>query len=196
MQVRERVVLFAAIVCSVAALQPTAMQIPAVPSLTGAEVVAQVKAAGLERTGIIGFGSLLSSASASSTCPGVTNFRLGRVRGWRRVFGHPAHIFFQRGIARPATKEIASLCAEPSDDPTSSFTVGKRVYFRAMADQALSRFTSRRHQSCYENSCLMTSEQNVHVLYSGSKRNKLEFLSPNSFVPAANLCALWHKCSK
>ena len=30
------------------------------------------------------------------------------------MFGHPAHIFFKRCIALPATKEIASLCAEPS----------------------------------------------------------------------------------
>jgi len=42
------------------------------------------------------------------------------VRGWQRVFGHPAHVFFERGIALPATKEIASLCAELSEDPCVS----------------------------------------------------------------------------
>jgi hypothetical protein len=36
------------------------------------------------------------------------------------VFGHPAHVFFERGIALPATKEIASLCAELSEDPCVS----------------------------------------------------------------------------
>lgn len=91
--------------------------IPTVPgAMTAADVVAHVAASGAEFTGIVGFGSLLSAVSAASTCPGVRNFRLGRVRGWRRVFGHPAHIFFNRGIARPDTKEIASLCAEPSED--------------------------------------------------------------------------------
>lgn len=98
--------------------------IPAVPgAMTAREVVAQVAASGAEFTGIVGFGSLLSAASAASTCPGVRNFRLGRVRGWRRVFGHPAHIFFHRGIARPDTKEIASLCAEPSEDSSSGFVM-------------------------------------------------------------------------
>lgn len=99
-------------------------QIPIVPgAMTAAQVVAQVAASGAEFTGIVGFGSLLSAASAASTCPGVRNFRLGRVRGWRRVFGHPAHIFFHRGIARPETKEIASLCAEPSEDPSAGFVM-------------------------------------------------------------------------
>ena len=71
----------------------------------------------------IWIGSLLSAESCAFTCPGVRGFRLGRVRGWRRVFGHPAHIFFERGIAKPETKEIASLCAEPSADPTSGFVM-------------------------------------------------------------------------
>lgn len=34
--------------------------------------------------------------------------------GWRRVFRHPAAIFFERGIARPDIKEISSLSAEPA----------------------------------------------------------------------------------
>ena len=98
--------------------------IPAVPgAMTAAEVVARVAASGAQHTSIVGFGSLLSPDSAALTCPGVTNFRLGRVRGWRRVFGHPAHIFFARGIANPATREIASLCAEPAPDPSQGFVM-------------------------------------------------------------------------
>lgn len=49
-------------------------------------------------------GSLLSEASAAGTCPGVSNFRLGRVTGWRRVFTHPATVMFDYGIAIPETK--------------------------------------------------------------------------------------------
>ena len=101
-----------------------AAAIPAVPgAMTAAEVVARVAASGAQHTGIVGFGSLLSADSAALTCPGVRNFRLGRVRGWRRVFGHPAHIFFARGIANPATREIASLCAEPAPDPSQGFVM-------------------------------------------------------------------------
>ena len=48
---------------------------------------------------ILGFGSLLSEASSRTTFPDLTNFRLVRVRGWRRVFAHAAAIFFERGIA-------------------------------------------------------------------------------------------------
>lgn len=61
---------------------------------------------------IIGFGSLLSEASARVTFPHLRGFRLARVVGWRRVFRHAAAIFFERGIANPKTKEISSLSAE------------------------------------------------------------------------------------
>ena len=83
-------------------------------SLTAAEVANVVQFEGSETATIVGFGSLLSAASAAGTCPGVAGFRLGRVDGWRRVFAHPAAVFFERGIAVAATKEIASLSAEPA----------------------------------------------------------------------------------
>eukprot|EP00527_Entomoneis_sp_CCMP2396_P002770 CAMPEP_0198146240 /NCGR_PEP_ID=MMETSP1443-20131203/28301_1 /TAXON_ID=186043 /ORGANISM="Entomoneis sp., Strain CCMP2396" /LENGTH=269 /DNA_ID=CAMNT_0043810129 /DNA_START=161 /DNA_END=970 /DNA_ORIENTATION=- len=61
---------------------------------------------------IIGFGSLLSETSSRMTFPALTNFRLARVPGYRRVFGHPASIFFQRKIANMETLEISSLSVE------------------------------------------------------------------------------------
>ena len=61
---------------------------------------------------ILGFGSLLSESSSRLTFPNLTNFRLGRVPGYRRVFAHPASIFFQRDIADLSTKEMSSLSAE------------------------------------------------------------------------------------
>ncbi|KDO22421.1 hypothetical protein SPRG_12701 [Saprolegnia parasitica CBS 223.65] len=71
---------------------------------------------------IIGYGSLLSELSARSTFGHhVSRFRLARVKNYRRVFAHPASIFFQRGIARLETKEMASLSAEPCDG--CSFTI-------------------------------------------------------------------------
>ncbi|KAH7492525.1 uncharacterized protein KRP23_1432 [Phytophthora ramorum] len=71
---------------------------------------------------IVGFGSLLSEASARSTFgDGVCSFRLAKVMDFRRVFAHPASIFFQRGIANLQTKEMASLSTEPA--PGCSFLV-------------------------------------------------------------------------
>lgn len=64
---------------------------------------------------ILGFGSLLSERSSRMTFPSLKKFRLGRVPNYRRVFGHPASIFFQRGIANLQTKEISSLSAEACD---------------------------------------------------------------------------------
>lgn len=61
---------------------------------------------------ILGFGSLLSIKSARLTFPSLQNFRLGRIPNHRRVFSHPASIFFQRGIARMDTLEMSSLSAE------------------------------------------------------------------------------------
>jgi hypothetical protein len=62
---------------------------------------------------IIGFGSLLSERSARLTLPRLRNFRLGEIRGWRRVFQHTAPVFIERGIANLATREQASLSVEP-----------------------------------------------------------------------------------
>ena len=62
---------------------------------------------------IIGFGSLLSPTSAKTTFPELRNFKLAKVKGFRRIFTHPASIFFERGIANMETLEISSLCAEP-----------------------------------------------------------------------------------
>jgi len=61
---------------------------------------------------ILGFGSLLSLKSAQLTFPTLKHFRLGRVPNHRRVFAHPASIFFQRGIASLDTLEMSSLSCE------------------------------------------------------------------------------------
>lgn len=66
----------------------------------------------LDEITILGFGSLLSPRSARLTFPTLRNFRLGRVPNHRRVFGHPASIFFQRGIANLDTLEMSSLSCE------------------------------------------------------------------------------------
>ena len=72
---------------------------------------------------IVGFGSLLSKRSALTTTPSIRNYQYVRVKGFQRLFTHPAAIFFERGphpgIARPETKEISSLSTRP--DPGASF---------------------------------------------------------------------------
>ena len=65
-----------------------------------------------EMVTILGIGSLLSERSSRTTFPDLRSFRLGRVPNFRRVFGHPASIFMQRGIANFETKEMSSLAAE------------------------------------------------------------------------------------
>ncbi|KAI5071452.1 hypothetical protein GOP47_0013703 [Adiantum capillus-veneris] len=60
-----------------------------------------------------GFGSLLSERSARYTFPDLKDFRVARLNGFRRIFGHTAPIFFERGIANLETKEISSLSVEP-----------------------------------------------------------------------------------
>ncbi|ONK63384.1 uncharacterized protein A4U43_C07F14570 [Asparagus officinalis] len=72
---------------------------------------------------ICGFGSLLSERSARSTFPDLRNFRVGVLRGFRRVFAHVAPIFFERGIANQETGEVSSLSVEPCDGETLIVTV-------------------------------------------------------------------------
>ena len=61
---------------------------------------------------ILGLGSLLSKTSSKTTFSELKNFRLGRVHNYRRVFAHPASIFFQRNIVNYDTLEMSSLSAE------------------------------------------------------------------------------------
>jgi hypothetical protein len=70
---------------------------------------------------ILGFGSLLSERSSRMTFPDLMNFRLGRVQQYRRVFGHPASIFFQSGIANREPLEMSSLVAEYTGRLEDSF---------------------------------------------------------------------------
>jgi hypothetical protein len=75
---------------------------------------------------ILGLGSLLSERSSRTTFPALTNFRLGRVSNkYRRVFSHPASIFFQRGLANIETKEFSSLSAEEIDFEFESESEGE-----------------------------------------------------------------------
>ena len=61
---------------------------------------------------IIGIGSLLSERSSRLTFPNLINFRMARMKGYRRIFCHPAAVFHKRGIQKVETKELSSLSAE------------------------------------------------------------------------------------
>ncbi|CAK0798866.1 unnamed protein product [Prorocentrum cordatum] len=93
--------------------------VPAGGALTAANVVASSSRGppGAASGGItvVGFGSLLSERSARGTFPDLAGFRLARVRGHRRVFRHPAGIFFERGIVPKDTLEFSSLSVEPCE---------------------------------------------------------------------------------
>lgn len=62
---------------------------------------------------ILGLGSLLSGRSSRVTFSALGNFRLGRVKNYRRVFAHSPAIFVEKGITRGL--EMSSLSAEPCE---------------------------------------------------------------------------------
>ncbi|KAL9407722.1 hypothetical protein AB3S75_046294 [Citrus x aurantiifolia] len=92
---------------------------------------------------ISGFGSLLSENSARSTFPNLINFRVAKLRGFRRVFAHVAPIFFERGIAKPETKEISSLSVEPCEGETLIVTVFE------IQKSEIPAFIKREHEFCF-----------------------------------------------
>lgn len=67
---------------------------------------------------VLGYGSLLSEASARLTFPALTNFRYVKVYGLRRVFAHPHLFLIQEGLV--AGMNMASLSVEHAEG-TSSF---------------------------------------------------------------------------
>lgn len=67
---------------------------------------------------IIGYGSLLSETSARETVPGLQNFRLVEVKGYKRIFNKVGVVFFSRHQADPLSIEVASCST--LEDPSSS----------------------------------------------------------------------------
>lgn len=65
-------------------------------------------------TTILAYGALLSEPSARLTFPDLDNFRIVRVRGYRRVFGHPHLFLIGQSIVDLAdtSLRLASLSAE------------------------------------------------------------------------------------
>lgn len=65
---------------------------------------------------VVGYGSLLSEASARQTVPALQNFRLVRVPGFRRIFNKVGVVFLSRHGADQNSRELASCSTERSDD--------------------------------------------------------------------------------
>ena len=87
---------------------------------TSQQVNASSKAASDAKViSVVGFGSLLSERSATSTFSTVSRFRLGKVKNYKRIFSHVAPIFLERGIAKVETKEMASLSVEQGSESDS-----------------------------------------------------------------------------
>ncbi|BBG93145.1 hypothetical protein Prudu_001067 [Prunus dulcis] len=73
---------------------------------------------------ICGFGSLLSGREKREEyISGPDQLQSCALNGFRRVYAHMAPIFFERGIAKPETKEIASLSVEPCEGESLIVTV-------------------------------------------------------------------------
>ena len=66
---------------------------------------------------ILGYGALLSEPSARLTFPDLSDFRLVRVKHFRRIFRHPHLFLIRQGVVKPKeTLRIASLSAEPAEN--------------------------------------------------------------------------------
>lgn len=61
---------------------------------------------------VVGYGSLLSEASARETVPALDNYRLVRVPGYRRVFDKVGVVFISRHGESPDSLELASCSTE------------------------------------------------------------------------------------
>ncbi|WP_299204256.1 gamma-glutamylcyclotransferase [uncultured Amphritea sp.] len=61
---------------------------------------------------VVGYGSLLSESSARQTVPGLENFRLVRVPGYRRIFNKVGIVFLSRHGADPDSLQLASCSTQ------------------------------------------------------------------------------------
>lgn len=65
---------------------------------------------------VVGYGSLLSECSARETVPGLQNFRLVKVAGYRRIFNKVGMVFITRHGAAPSSVAIASCSTQVASD--------------------------------------------------------------------------------
>lgn len=65
---------------------------------------------------VLGFGALLSEASARLTFPDLEDFRLVKVKDHRRIFRHPHLFLIRQGLVKLPDLHIGSLSAEPAKD--------------------------------------------------------------------------------
>lgn len=65
---------------------------------------------------VLAYGGLQSEVSSRLTFPTLSNYRLVRVHGFRRVFAHPHFFLCDTGLVEPGVgKRAASLSVEPAD---------------------------------------------------------------------------------
>lgn len=89
---------------------------------------------------VIGYGSLLSEESAKETVPGLDNFRLVKVPGYRRIFNKVGISFIYRYNLAPADIHIASCSTQK--DPDCEITA---CAFEVKADEFLDLY-EREHR--------------------------------------------------
>lgn len=80
---------------------------------------------------VVGYGSLLSERSARETVPGLTNFRLVQVDGFKRIFNKVGIVFFSRHGEDPTSLEVASCSTQahgPSSITCSQFECSEEQY--------------------------------------------------------------------
>ncbi len=65
---------------------------------------------------VVGFGSLLSERSARDTVPGLKNYRLVRVDGYRRIFNKVGILFIAGHGQAPDSLEVSSCSTELCSD--------------------------------------------------------------------------------
>lgn len=65
---------------------------------------------------VIGYGSLLSQVSAKETVPGLQNFRLVKVPGYRRIFNKVGISFIYRYNLAESDVHLASCSTEPDEN--------------------------------------------------------------------------------
>jgi len=80
---------------------------------------------------VVGYGSLLSEASARETVPDLVNFRLVEVPGYRRIFNKVGIVFFRDYDVPEQSLEIASCSTEEAPESAmicSQFEVTEEAF--------------------------------------------------------------------
>ncbi|MGB1077129.1 MAG: hypothetical protein ACPG05_02395 [Bdellovibrionales bacterium] len=121
---------------------------------------------------ILGLGSLLLEEWAKKTCPNLTNFRLAKIQGYKRIFNKTDSFLVRNDLKPENSIAYACLSAVPSNDTPEMIVSSFEIPLSEWAPFVQREFEYRLIQTAFTE--IETEEKGRGVLCVGDYKNDQE----------------------